>query len=342
MPLIQARYKGLIEIKYLELKDEASYKLLLGLEELYQNKTKKTLPIIFLQGKFLSGEAEVRERLEPLIRESITKSRGVKTKAAIAAIDLEKYLYSFAPLAVLIAGLIDGINPCAFTVIVFFVTFLLFQKYRKREIFFSGICFILAIFLTYLLIGLGLWQFLYNLNRFHSLMRTIYITVAGLCFILGMISVYDIFRYRKNAKSEEIFLRLPQGIKFFIQKIIGIHFRKGKGNDSRQGRGMLTVITLALVTGAVVSVLEAVCTGQVYLPVITLVLRMSHLKMRALAYLFLYNAMFIVPLFIIFLLAFFGTGSEAFTQFMQKRMALIKIILAGLFFGLGGILLLRI
>jgi len=45
----------------------------------------------------------------------------------LAGIDLAEHFRSFKTLAIVVAGLIDGINPCAFTVIVFFVSFLAFQ-----------------------------------------------------------------------------------------------------------------------------------------------------------------------------------------------------------------------
>jgi cytochrome c biogenesis protein CcdA len=56
----------------------------------------------------------------------------------------------------------------------------------------------------------------------------------------------------------------------------------------------------SFVTGLLVSILEAVCTGQVYLPTIAYVLKRTHLWVEALGYLLLYNIMFIAPLFVVF------------------------------------------
>jgi phosphoglycerol transferase MdoB-like AlkP superfamily enzyme len=91
-----------------------------------------------------------------------------------------------------------------------------------------------------------------------------------------------------------------------------------------------------------VSILEAVCTGQVYLPTIAFVLKVSHLKAQALAYLVIYNIMFIIPLIAVFLFALLGVTSQQFSKFMRTHMITIKLLLAGLFFGLGIILLRRI
>jgi glutaredoxin len=63
---------------------------------------------------------------------------------------------SFGMLTVLGAGLIDGLNPCAFATLVFFISYLAFTGRRGRDILFVGISFTLGVFLTYLLVGVGL------------------------------------------------------------------------------------------------------------------------------------------------------------------------------------------
>ena len=49
----------------------------------------------------------------------------------------------------------------------------------------------------------------------------------------------------------------------------------------------------------------------------------------------LYNIMFVVPLIVVFLLAFFGTNSQQLAATMNKRLALVKVITAVLFFALA-------
>jgi hypothetical protein len=60
--------------------------------------------------------------------------------------------------------------------------------------------------------------------------------------------------------------------------------------------------------------------------------------LQAAGYILLYNVMFILPLFIIFLLALWGVTSEQFSGFLKKNLAAIKIIMAALFFSLGVLL----
>ena len=95
------------------------------------------------------------------------------------------------------------------------------------------------------------------------------------------------------------------------------------------------------VTGFLVSLLEAVCTGQVYLPTITFVLKTTPAKVQAAGYLVLYNVMFIVPLVVIFLCALAGVTSGQFTKVLHRHFLLIKSLLAGMFFVFGIFLIWR-
>jgi hypothetical protein len=56
-------------------------------------------------------------------------------------------------LTIVSAGLIDGINPCAFATLIFFVSYLAFIGRKKKEVLWVGMGFSGAVFITYLLIG---------------------------------------------------------------------------------------------------------------------------------------------------------------------------------------------
>jgi len=57
-------------------------------------------------------------------------------------------------------ALVDGLNPCAFATIVFFISYLAFMGRRSREVLAVGAALALGVFLTYLGIGVGLLRFL--------------------------------------------------------------------------------------------------------------------------------------------------------------------------------------
>lgn len=330
MPKIEEEFKGKIAIEYRDISEIENYKFLLSLKEKYNKDLEMVLPVFYLEGHLLNGRGEVKDRLKTLIVESL-KQPAKKEK--IPAIDLLAHFQDFRPITIIAAGLIDGINPCAFTVIVFFISFLALQGYRKKGLIVIGLSFICAVFLTYLLIGLGVFNFLYRLKGFLLVTRIVNISVGIFSIILGILAIYDFFKFRRTKDTEGLFLQLPKVIKDRIHSLIGLQYRKSKDNPLRLH--IFRLFISAIITGFLVSILEAVCTGQVYLPTIAFVLKTTHLKLPALGYLLLYNLMFIIPLLVIFLFALAGVTSEQFSKFLKKHLGLTKILMAVLFFSLG-------
>ena len=118
-------------------------------------------------------------------------------------------------------------------------------------------------------------------------------------------------------------LNLPKGLRKRINAVI------------RKGRSTNRYVLGAFATGLVISLLELACTGQVYLPTIIFVSSMPELRLRAIFYLIIYNLLFILPLIVVFILAYYGTSSKDLTRFLQKHAAMVKIGLGILFFALG-------
>ncbi len=340
MPDIEKEFKGKIQTEYRDITDIENYKLLLSLKEKYGSKIENILPVFYFQGHFLNGRGRIREGLRFLISQSL--SQGTQWKRGLPSIDLVAYFKTFKTIGIITAGLEDGINPCAFTVIVFFISYLALQGYRKKELIAIGLSFIFAVFITYFLIGLGIFNIIYRLEKFLLVAKIFNISIGIFSIILGVLAIYDVFKFKKTGQTEGMILQLPKAVKNQIHSIIGLHYRKPK----EHGEVILKphtfrLIISALVTGFLVSFLELVCTGQLYLPTINFVMKTTPFKLQALIYLLLYNLMFIVPLFIIFLFALLGVTSEQFSKVLKKHLLTIKIMMAVLFFGLGIFLLWR-
>ena len=196
-----------------------------------------------------------------------------------------------------------------------------------------GGVFILSVFLTYILIGIGLFKFVQSLESFSLVSNIVYKGIAGLAIILGACSIYDWYIYKKTGNPEEVKLKLPNFIKLKIQKIIQ--------NASRdRTKTLIDLCGAVFVSGFAVSLLESVCTGQTYVPTISYVLRTPHLRSAAMLYLFLYNLMFILPLTVILGIALTGATSEAFSKWARRHLGKVKLLTAVLFFLLGILLLL--
>ncbi|MFA5389564.1 MAG: hypothetical protein WC312_07455 [Candidatus Omnitrophota bacterium] len=242
---------------------------------------------------------------------------------------------SFDIYAVAAAGLLDGINPCAFTTIVFFISFLALAGYGKREMAAAGVSFTLAVFVAYILIGIGIFKFLRLAGAFAYAAAALNVLIGCFALFLGILNIADYLRYRKTKDAGASLLRLPQAVKNRIHLAIGSDLRQ----DREAGRKpVFKIARAAFGAGFVVSILESVCTGQVYLPTIAYVLKIPDRHISAAIYLVLYNLAFIIPLALVFIMSFLGVSSGAFSKISQRHFGIVKLATAALFFAFAAIL----
>ncbi|MFA5314330.1 MAG: hypothetical protein WC409_00100 [Candidatus Omnitrophota bacterium] len=332
IPPMAEKFGGRVRWTYLDILQRENYEIFLQLEKDLGKKL--GTPTVVVGRRVLIGLADNADHLESIIEGQLGGS-GAETLPLRAGVNILEHFRSFGPFAVIGAGLVDGINPCAFTVIVFFVSFLSLMGYRRREMLLIGCAYILAVFLTYLAIGLGLFNVLYRLDAVFWLSKGLYFLVGALSVFLGCLAVRDYLYYKRTGRTDDMALQLPRIVKNKIHAIVGMYYRKGTGERKKAMGGLFVS---ALVVGFLISVLEAVCTGQLYLPTIVIVLREGSMRVRALFYLFVYNFMFIIPLVVVLALALIGATSRDFEAFAKKRMGLIKLAMAAVFLGLGGAL----
>ncbi len=230
---------------------------------------------------------------------------------------------SMSWVTVVLAGLVDGVNPCAFATLIFFISYLSLSGRKGKEILLVGLAFTAGVFLAYLLIGLGFYRILDLLGNWLSILgKIVYGITAILCLTFSAISFNDYLKTKKGDLGD-MALKLPDKLRKRINETI------------RKGRNVESYALGAFGTGLVISLLELACTGQVYLPTIIYVSSVPELRLQSVGYLILYNVMFIIPLIIIFILAFYGTSSKQLTGFIQKRGSGIKLAMSILFLVLG-------
>ena len=322
-----------IEIRKFNSEKKEDIELFEAMCSLYKVPEKERLiaPSIFLGDHHLPTDQIKDKKLRSLVEQyreiGTTKPwEDAEKMRSSARENLIERFKSLGPFAIVAAGLIDGINPCAFATIILFMSYLALIGRRGRDLVYVGIAFTAAVFLTYFLVGLGAFQFLQSLTVFSVLSRILYILIAVFAFVLGVLSLYDFIRARRG-ESREMFLQLPGFIKDRIHKTI-----RGKARTER-------FVIAAFVAGAVVSLLELACTGQVYLPTLCFVIGVPELRKNAIFYLALYNFMFILPLAVIFVVTYFGTSFTSLARVLQRHVALIKLLTSILFFGLCAFLL---
>ncbi len=230
---------------------------------------------------------------------------------------------SFGIGAIAISGLIDGINPCAFATIIFFISYLTLINRKGKELLWVGAMFTLAVFLTYFLIGTGALKIVTSLSILPIVRKTFVFAMAVLSAILAFISLSDYLKFKKTGQPCEATLQLPERMKKMIHSTI------------RKNVKTRNFIIMAAATGFLVSILELACTGQIYLPTLIFISNVPELRTNALLYLLVYNLMFVIPLIMVFLFTYWGTSSQQWTEFSKKNFGKMKLLMTFIFFGLA-------
>ncbi|MDO8600985.1 MAG: cytochrome c biogenesis protein CcdA [bacterium] len=174
------------------------------------------------------------------------------------------------------AALIDSINPCAFSILILTVAFLLSIGAVRSRILEMGLFYIFGIFTAYVLIGLGIFHALHLFNTPHFMAKV----GASLLVAFGLINVINEF-----FPAFPIKLRIPQSAHHKIAELMD------KGS-----------LPAAFALGGLVGLCEFPCTGGPYLMVLGL-LHDTATYVKGIWYLLFYNVVFISPLVVILLLA---------------------------------------
>lgn len=331
------KYKGQVRLVEYDLTQDANNVIFSQTMEAYQLES-AGIPMLVIGETVLQGyPSQIGPGADTAVAQALrnnetTRVPGLQTEEDL--LSTHETLFSQITLwAIIGAGLADGVNPCAFAVIVFFVSFLAAYKYTKKEIIVVGSAYCLAVFLAYVLMGLGAFHVLYAMKAFKYVTLVVQWGMVGLCGVFLLLSLYDFIVYQRTKKSEKMLLQLPTNYKVYIHKVMRF-FLKDKHSS------MWRLLLAAFLVGFVVSGVEAVCTGQVYLPTIVVILKeVNQHFWRATEFLLFYNLMFILPLVLVFVLTLCGKESATFNNWLKKHLGLTKFLLCLVFLGLLVLLL---
>ncbi len=336
LPAVEDLYAGFYALALLDVGVESNYVRLAACQE--RLNTQVNAPVYILVGEdcLLSGVDEIRDRLftelDAAIADSLHTPSGPSsgTPSVDGAEDaglLRRKLHRFTLAEVLVGGLIDGINPCAFATLVFLISFLSVMRVQGRALLWAGVAFCLASFLTYGAIGFGLLHAIQALSAFHTARRAVDALLLGVLALLALLSFRDAIRYAGSGDARDVRLQLPHAVKQRIHTVV------------RAGLGGRTRIASAFLVGAAVTALESVCTGQVYVPTLVLVARTGRDVRRSLGYLAAYNLMFIMPLVVVFVLTYQGLKLMDLIAWSRRNVVLSKILMGLFFLALAGALI---
>ncbi|MFH0748756.1 MAG: cytochrome c biogenesis protein CcdA [Candidatus Bathyarchaeota archaeon] len=206
------------------------------------------------------------------IENSITECGGQPITSSLASVVT----------LIVVSGLLDGINPCAFAVLLFFLSLLsaygtrIPQQDTRRKILTTGCVYILGVYLSYLAIGLSLIK-LIGFSPFPHLIA-----------MLGSFAM----------------------ISFGLLNIVGYlwpHSSLGPGISLSRWEKIRNLMykfnyPATFILGVTVAFLEFPCTGGIYFAILGLVALKSTF-LEGFTYLTLYNIAFVFPLLVILVVA---------------------------------------
>jgi len=295
---IEAAHPNLIIHRYEVYYNDTNYEIFDEFRDRYGLRV-GGVPVIFFNETYLSGEI-TKEKIEREITR-IEAGETVETPE-------EKISLSF----LIISGIVNGLlNLCTFAVFILLLTSLLILNDR-RKIILIGITFIIAVYLTYLFVGVGL----INTFLFAGTERYIRSAVIVIALLAGVVNIRDFF-------TGESTLAIPKFAKPGIKRMI-------------EYASLPTAVAL----GIFATLVGLPCTVGVYLPVLTALA--AEPPLQAMLYLMLYDLIYILPLFGIIALVYFGTDPEELDEMRENKKRYVRLFGGIVMLIVGGLMLLGV
>lgn len=297
---IEEKYKDEVVINRFEIWKDKNNAFKFNQEmELYRvPQNGRGTPSLIINNKALVGSEEIGKRLEQEINFAIERKEQIEKNnkqelnnllSPMGTIDVNNPNKSGALLekdsmrlkAIAMTAIVDSINPCAIMVLIILLSSLIVMQKEKSHIVLTSMAFIVAVYMTYFFIGLGLTNLIAGAN----VANVVTLIIGVVAVLIGLANLKDAFFYRKGDWAIEI----PEAWRNKLTKII-------MSATSPLG---------AFVAGTMVTFIELPCTGGPYLFGLSLIAHSSTLLERVLLLGF-YNFIFILPLIIIAILVIKG------------------------------------
>ena len=214
--------------------------------------------------------------------------------------------------AVIITGLIDSVNPCAFAVILLLVAFLFTLRQSRARVWQLGLVYIAMIFVVYFAIGLGLLRAIQFSTEPHFVAR------VG-TWILILLGAVNLLEY------------------FFPQFPIKLHMPDWAHHRTHQLIGQAS-LPATMTAGFLVGLCTFPCSGGIYVSILTL-LNAQTTAAWGLAYLLLYNILFVFPLLLILIAIGNRTAAKAWAQWERDHSAHLRLWYGFIMVAVGLVLL---
>jgi len=230
---------------------------------------------------------------------------------------------------VTVAGLVDGINPCAIGMMVTLLGYLIVfsgkktkqsgkgveseQRKKNRWMIRVGLSYIVSVFVTYLVIGLMFYNLAYQLQQ--SIWADLFAgLVGGVLVLAGLIQI-----------KEVVWPELP------------IHLRIPSASKERlNGLVEKASIPTTVLLGVLVTILETPCSLPLYVGT-AMVLAASGLGLvKVMLYFLYYNFLFVLPLIVVLVVMIKGREVVMMREWEHRYKSMMHLALGVALMLLGG------
>ena len=267
------------------------------------------IPAVIIDDKLLIGDQQIIDNFQ----NTIDASDGT-SQQFVASVQNGSFSKNDIPLFVLLsAAFVDASNPCALAVLILLLATVMAAKGKNRALL-SGLMFSLAIFLSYLLMGIGL----YRAIALAGVSRYLSIGVGVLAILIALANLKDAFWYGKW-----FIMEVPLSWRPKMQEII----RKATSPWSAFGIGLL--VSLFLVP----------CASGPYVVILGMLAEKVDIA-KTFTLLVLYNLVFVSPMILITLgMYFFNAKLSKFEKMRKANLRVLHLIAGAIMLVIGAYLI---
>lgn len=217
-----------------------------------------------------------------------------------------------------LAGLVDGINPCAIGMMVMLLGYLLVFAKKPERVLKTGLLYVGTVFATYLIVGLGLYSFVsqFDLSGGAKILNSI---IGLVLTTAGLIQFKDFLGIEGGPH-----LRIPTASKERLQSMV-------------EKVSYPTTVVL----GVLVTLLETPCSLPIYVGTATILSQSGMPLIFVILYFLYYNFLFVLPLIVVLIVMWRGKKLVEIKEWEHKAKRWMHLSLSLVLLAMGIWLLVR-
>ena len=327
LPVLRDVYAGQHVLNRWDLGVETNYLRLVTYMDRFGCRENARVFMVVDERRLLAGYDAIAAGLLDAVENSLQAPAPVPPPARDARTVLAEWVRGFTFVGVLFAGLVDSLNPCAISTLVFFLGVLSLGGVQRRTLLAAGVAFCAASFLTYLALGLGLLRVLQLFRGLLVARALVDGVLAAVLLVLAILSLRDAWRFQRTHDPRAVALQLPDALKRLSHRLV------------RQEMRLQHAVLAAFLVGAAVTLIESACTGQVYVPALVFIMKSGSGTALSIAYLLAYNLMFVLPMVLALVLVYRGLQFRRLADWSARNVVSGKLLMAGFFILMAALIL---